>query len=309
MAHRKTSSNTGRDTASLTPAGSADPYDGIDPFFIIDYHPIDDPDPDRDGNSRQSTYWDVQKGCRGPAPVPPWLVTDRAAVDTDLGIMKTGKEADVHLVERAVDPALARPGEATSCLMAVKFYRDTDHRTFHRSTLYTEGRRTRRSRDSRALERKSAYGRELAAHAWASAEWGALCHYYEAGLPVPYPIQVDGTEICMEFIGDQDGEPAPRLAQLRPEPALVQHLWHQTRDIVLFFAAEGAAHGDLSAYNLLVQQGRVVVIDLPQVVDIVANPSGPDLLRRDIDNVCDWFAARGVNADADELMYQAWGRR
>ena len=92
---------------------------------------------------------------RGPKPHPKWLVTDLAAVDTELGILKTGKEADVYLLRRGV------PGTERSCLLAAKRYRDTQHRLFHRDAGYLEGRRTRDTRVSRATANRTAFGREV----------------------------------------------------------------------------------------------------------------------------------------------------
>ncbi len=224
------------------------------------------------------------------------MVTDRGAVDTDLGTIKTGKEADVLLVRRE-----ATDGSGHTALMAAKRYRDDRHRSFHRSAAYTESRRARRSRDTRALDRKSSYGRQVAASMWAQAEWQALCRYWEAGVAVPYPVQVDGTEILMEFVGD-DGLAAPRLAQTRPDPDLLGHYFEQVRDAMVRLAAQGVTHGDLSPYNVLADGERIVLIDLPQVVDIVANPQGMDFLLRDCENICRWFGARGLHVDARELF-------
>ena len=53
--------------------------------------------------------------------------------------------------------------------------------------------------------------------------------------------------------------------------------------------------------------GRVVVIDLPQLVDIAANPNGMAMLERDCRNVCDWFVRRGLPVDAGELFARAVG--
>jgi len=36
------------------------------------------------------------------------------------------------------------------------------------------------------------------------------------------------------------------------------------------------------------------MIDLPQVVDVIANPRGADFLDRDAANVARWFTARGL---------------
>ena len=174
----------------------------LDPRFVFDFRATDDPGE----GQRFSTWLDVEPLCRGPEPRPDWVVTSRAALDTDLGLLKTGKEADVFLLERAVPDD---PGQQV--VMAAKRYRGEEHRSFHRSSAYTEGRRTRRSRDTRALAKKTAHGRALAAGQWATAEWDALTRFWSAGIPVPYPVQIDGTEILLELV-TVDGEPAPRLA-------------------------------------------------------------------------------------------------
>lgn len=246
-------------------------------------------------NQRWSTWPAITPTERGPLPWPDWVVTSAAAVDTELGILKTGKEADVFLIERAV------PDDPTQrTLLAAKRYRDSDHRSFQRSSTYTEGRRTRNTRDTRALAKRSAHGREVAAAQWSFAEFAALSRMHELGAPVPYPVQVNGTEVLMEFIGDGHTA-APRLAQVRADADLPD-LFAQIVEIMHLFAAAGFAHGDLSAYNLLVHEGRVRVIDLPQIVDTVANPQGLDLLHRDCVNICDWFTRRRVERDPEELF-------
>lgn len=239
--------------------------------------------------------WDVSAaGERGPQPYPDWLVTELAAVDTELGVLKTGKEADVHLLERAV------PGIDRSCLLAAKRYRDPEHRLFHRDAGYREGRRVRRSRENRAMANRTSFGRQVIAGQWAGAEFGVLCRLWEAGAQlggkvVPYPVQLLGTEVLMEFIGDpQTGQAAPRLVELRPDLDRLADLWEQLGVALSLLARLGLTHGDLSPYNLLVQEGRLVLIDLPQVVDLVANPRGPDLLARDVAVVAAWFTARGL---------------
>jgi RIO kinase 1 len=227
---------------------------------------------------------------RGPRPYPGWLVTDLAAVDTELGILKTGKEADVFLLRRGL------PGGGRACLLAAKRYRDTDHRMFHRDSAYLEGRRVRESRDTRAMAQRTAAGRQMIARQWANAEFAALVQLHRAGVPVPYPVQVTGTELLLEFIGDPDGTAAPRLAETRPGGAGLAGLWDQLVSALAVLASHGLAHGDLSAYNLLVHQGRLIMIDLPQVVDVIANPRGAEFLDRDAANVGRWFTARGLSA-------------
>jgi RIO kinase 1 len=224
---------------------------------------------------RWSTWPSVTPSQRGPEPRPDWVITSAAAFDTELGIVKTGKEADVFLLERAV------PGDAAQrTLLAAKRYRSPEHRDFHRSAAYQEGRRTRRSRDARAVEKGTVYGRSFAAGQWAFAEFEALSALYERGAPVPYPVQVDGIELLMEFIG-HGTTAAPRLAQSRDDPAELRALLDQVLDAMHLLARAGYAHGDLSPYNLLVHDGRVVVIDLPQIIDAIANPNGVSMLHRD----------------------------
>ena len=140
----------------------------------------------------------------------------------------------------------------------------------------------------------------MAAGQWANAEWESLKRCWQAGLPVPYPVQIDGTEILMEWI-THDGDTAPRLAQTRPEPELLASYFDQLREALAMMAQHGIVHGDLSAYNILAAGERLVIIDLPQVLDLIGNPQGMDFLLRDCANVCAWFRARGLDpAVADE---------
>jgi RIO kinase 1 len=237
---------------------------------------------------RWSTWDQSAPTERGPLPYPDWLVTDLAATDTELGVLKTGKEADVFLLRRGV------PGTGSSCLLAAKRYRSAEHRQFHRDSEYLDGRRVRESRVNRAMAARTAVGKAMIAEQWAVAEFAALCQLHLAGVPVPYPVQILGTEILLEFIGDEDGTAAPRLAELRPAGTELVDLWDQLTEALRLLARQGLVHGDLSAYNLLVHEGRLVMIDLPQVLDVIAHPRGAEFLERDVANVSHWFAARGL---------------
>ncbi len=276
----------------LTPS-TTDRLADVDERFVFDYSSYAD---DLGPGQSWSPWDDLEALMKGPEPRPGWVVTSSGAIDTELGILKTGKEADVFLVERA-DPH--RPDEGV--VMAAKRYRDTDHRTFHRAAAYTEGRSMKRSRDNRALKRKSSWGRTVAAGEWAVSEWGALRRLWELGVPVPYPVQIDETEIMMEWI-THDGETAPRLAQVRPDRDLLASYYEQLRDALGTMAQAGIVHGDLSPYNTLAAGDRLVIIDLPQIVDLVGNPQGMDFLLRDCANMCQWFRARGLEVDEQELF-------
>ncbi len=275
--------------------------DDVDPRFVFDYTTFAD---DLAPGQRWSRWNDLEALMKGPRPRPDWVITTSGAIDTELGILKTGKEADVFLVERN-DPG--QPSEPV--VMAAKRYRSSDHRTFQRAAAYTEGRSVRRSRDERALNRKSTWGRLVAASEWAASEWTALRRCWELGLPVPYPIQMDGTEIMMEWI-THEGDTAPRLAQTRPTQSVLRGYFEQFRDAMVTLVRAGLVHGDLSPYNTLAVGERLVIIDLPQMVDLVGNPQGIDFLLRDCTNMCAWFRSRGLDVDEQEvfadLMAQAF---
>jgi len=261
--------------------------------FAVDTTPDGPPEGDR---------WSSWDGAQhGPSPRPAWVITDLGAVDEDLGIIKSGKEADVHVVRRWVPGSDSQDTGGNSSYMAAKRFRDSDHRMFHRDAGYLEGRRVRRSRETRAMARRTQFGKEMISGQWAFAEFNALGELWGAGLPVPYPVQISGTEVLMEFIGD-GAQAAPRLAQTRPEPALLVDLFEQLRVTMSELALRGWAHGDLSPYNVLLHDDRLVLIDWPQIVDIIGNPRGSEFLQRDCHNVCAWFASRGLGVDEDELF-------
>ncbi|MEV8507190.1 RIO1 family regulatory kinase/ATPase [Actinoplanes sp. NPDC051475] len=277
-------------------------FDDDEPGFVkrgrLEPQLAEDPDLPETGD-RWST-WDG--ALHGPQPRPDWVRTEYGAVDTELGMLKTGKEADVYLVRRAI------PDTGKTSMLAAKRYRDGDHRLFHRDAGYLEGRRVRRSREMRAMTNRTSFGKELIAGQWAAAEFGALSRLWQVGqeggtISVPYPVQLIGTELMLEFIGDwETGEAAPRLAQVRPDRDGLEDLWRQMVEALSVLARAQVAHGDLSPYNTLVHEGRLVLIDLPQVVDVIANPQGGEFMARDVRNVAAWFGSRGLEVETEELI-------
>ena len=254
--------------------------------------------PDAPPEGERWSTWDG--AAHGPAPRPDWVITALGAVDADLGVLKTGKEADVHVVRRWIPDGTTSPAHDT--LMAAKRFRTGEHRLFHRDAGYLEGRRVRRSREMRAMAKRTAFGKEIVSTQWAGAEFTALGELYALGLPVPYPVQLDGREMLMEFIGTPDGLAAPRLANARPGRTLLRGLFEQLYAVLVTLAERGWAHGDLSAYNILLDGDRLVLIDWPQIVDVIGNPQGFDFLHRDCLNICGWFERGGLAVDAELLF-------
>lgn len=249
-------------------------------------------------------------------PEPDWLVREPFA-ETDLGTLLSGKEAQVELVERT-------GADGRSCLLARKRYlpRAVTSKgtlealgvqrasTFQADSQYREERGFRHSRDRRAVERKSAYGRRIQHQQWAAHELAVLDRLWQAGAPVPFPVDHVDDVLLLEYVGDLDGA-APQLASARLRGDDLASAWRQLVDGLRLLTATGIVHADLSAFNLLWWHDRLWFIDLPQAVDLATNPSGLDLLHRDVANVCRWFARRGLARDPEavfaDLLPYAWG--
>jgi len=264
-----------RDTDDFQRIRQSDPVRGWDD---------DEPDPEA------STYAFAE---HGPDPVPAWVITSDAARQYELGELKSGKEATVHLIER-------RLGDATNVLAAKRYLKFED-RMFRNDARYRAGRRTGESRLDRAIARGNRAGMAFRAQQWLDTEFDALCRLWVAGAPVPYPVQKLGNELLLELIGSPE-QAAPRLVHAKPSAELSEHLWHQLLDALRVMIGIGLVHGDLSPYNTLVDGDRLVIIDFPQAVDPIANPEGLELLQRDVTTMGRWFEKRGVACDPSEVM-------
>jgi RIO kinase 1 len=249
---------------------------------------------DEEVDPEQSTY---SAADHGPSPVPDWVITDDAARQHERGIIKSGKEADVHLVERVVGDGDGDGGRFN--LLAAKRYRDLDERALRKDAKYRARLGDRRV--DLAIAQGTRAGLSFRAQLWLETEFDALARLWEAGCAVPYPVQKLGVELMMEYLGDEE-EAAPRLVNAVAELEVdeVRDLYDQLVVALRQMTEVGLVHGDLSPYNLLVWNQRLYVIDLPQAVDPIAQPDGLTVLLRDIENLCRWFTARGVE-DADPV--------
>jgi RIO kinase 1 len=233
--------------------------------------------------------------------------------DVARGTLKSGKEAEIFLVERrfASGPRLIahkryRPRyPAKGELRAAGFSNSTSYRG---DSVYKAGWFLP-TRDKKAVMSGSRYGHELAGRLWPMQEWAMLRRAWEAGASVPYPVEQTDHGLMMEFIGDET-QAAPKLAQAGLSSAEAAVAWQQLIGSLVALTMAGIVHADLSAYNLLWWQGRLFVIDLPQAVEFTTNTDAFDLLHRDVANVGEWFNRRGVAIDVEavyaELVALAW---
>jgi RIO kinase 1 len=227
--------------------------------------------------------------------------------DLPRGTLKSGKEAEVFLVERRFERSGSR-------LLAHKRYRIrypgkdelrlagfSNSTSFRRHTMYRDGWFVG-SRDRRALAagNKSRYGQRLAVDLWPVQEWAMLTRAWWAGASVPVPVESTDDGLLMEFVGDES-QAAPTLVAARLGTDALASAWTQLLENLRTLTAAGLVHADLSAYNLLWWHGRLVVIDLPQAVEFTTNADAFDLLHRDVANVGDWFTRRGVAVDVEEV--------
>lgn len=242
-----------------------------------------------------SSYPDADQ--HGPGPVPDWVITSGNALDDDLGVLKTGKEAEVSVVER-------RLGDRTN-LLAAKRYRELERRAFRNDVAYRADRNLgpKAHREQRAIDKGTRAGLAMHAQLWAAHEFDTLARLWSAGVAVPYPVQRLGTELMLEYLGDDEGG-AMRLVQARVSPAERDALLDQAVTLLRDLTANGVVHGDLSPYNLLVWQDRLYAIDLPQAVHPNRNPNGLDFLHRDVVNVLGWFARKGAKVDPEALYVE-----
>jgi RIO kinase 1 len=238
-----------------------------------------------------------------------WLVADPEPYDEyDLGPIKTGKEAEVFLVERV-------SADGRTCLLAHKRYRprrvankgELQSLGFQRAASfvndhsYRDGRTIANSRDRRAVAKKTRHGRDVLRHDWPANEFAVLTRLARAGVTVPLPVSCTSDGLLMQYLGSRDAV-APRLATAGLGRAQLEGAAAQLVDDLARMVDAGVVHADLSVYNLLWWEERVWIIDLPQAVDIGSNAQSFEFLHRDLVNVAGWFASRKVPFDADTLL-------
>lgn len=205
-------------------------------------------------------------------------LVDNGLVDEVLRRLMSGKEADVYVV---------RCGTEIRC---AKVYKEAVNRSFKQAVQYQEGRKVRSSRRARAMEKGSKFGRKQQEETWQNAEVNALYRLANAGVRVPQTYGcIDGV-LLMELITDKNGDVAPRLVDvaMTTQQALEDHAVVM-RYVVRMLCA-GLIHGDLSEFNVLVDEHGPVIIDLPQAVDAAANNNAQAMLERDVNNMTNYYA-------------------
>ncbi len=219
---------------------------------------------------------------------------DDGRIDAVLRQLKSGKEASVFVVAC---------GENIRC---AKVYKDAEHRGFHKLAAYQEGRKTRGSRDARALSKRGRHGKRMQESEWTNAEVTALYRLAHAGVRVPTPYGVYDRVLLMELVVDANGDPAPRLndVQMSAEQARPWHAFMITQIVRMLCA--GVIHGDLSEYNVLLDGNGPVIIDLPQAVAAASNNNAFSMFERDVNNMRSAFARAAPELLQTEYAQEIW---
>ena len=219
---------------------------------------------------------------------------DDGRIDAVLRQLKSGKEASVFVVAC---------GEQIRC---AKVYKDAEHRGFHKLAAYQEGRKTRGSRDARAISRRGRHGKRMQESEWTNAEVTALYRLAHAGVRVPTPYGVYDRVLLMELVVDAQGHPAARLndVEMTAEQARLWHAFMITQIVRMLCA--GVIHGDLSEYNVLLDANGPVIIDLPQAVAAASNNNAFSMFERDVNNMRSAFARAAPELLQTEYAQEIW---
>ncbi len=223
--------------------------------------------------------------------------------------VKGGKEASVYCCQ-------AHPITGLD-LIAAKVYRPRQFRNLRNDRMYREGRailtadgRAAKKTDHRlmrAVGKKTEFGMQVQHTSWLMYEYTTMERLFRAGASVPQPVAAGDNAILMSFQGDRQ-RAAPTLNEVRLEPAEAETLFREAIRNIELLLQHGLIHGDLSAYNILYWDGKITVIDFPQVVDCHSNSQAHFILQRDITRVCEYFAQQGVTSDPAALLKTLWNR-
>jgi RIO kinase 1 len=219
---------------------------------------------------------------------------DEGLIDEVVGRLMSGKEADVYVVRCNAE------------IRCAKVYKEAAKRGFKKSVLYREGRKTRNSRRSRAMDKGSKFGRQQQEETWHDAELDALRKLAAAGVRVPQPYAcVDGV-LLMERVVDSEGVVAPRLSDvmMSAEEAVEGHA--QVMRFVILMLCAGLIHGDLSEFNILVAEKGPVIIDLPQAVDAAANNNAESMLERDVNKITSYYGQFAPELLTKQYAKEIW---
>ena len=221
-------------------------------------------------------------------------LVDEGLVDEVLSQLMSGKEATVFMV---------RCGDQIKC---AKVYKEANQRSFKKAVTYQEGRKSKNSRRARAMQKGSKYGKSQQEEAWQNAEVDALYLLATSGVRVPEPYGCFDGVLLMELITDDEGDVAPRLNDISMDAEQAREDHAVVMVYVMRMLCAGVVHGDLSEFNVLVDEYGPVIIDLPQAVDASSNNNAKSMLMRDVDNMTTYYAQYAPELAQSKYGQEMW---
>ncbi|MFZ6681460.1 PA4780 family RIO1-like protein kinase [Undibacterium sp. Tian12W] len=219
---------------------------------------------------------------------------EEGLIDEVMRQLMSGKEATVYVV---------RCGEEIRC---AKVYKEASQRSFKNAASYQEGRKVKNSRQARAMEKGTRYGRKMQEEVWQNAEVDALYRLAAAGVKVPRPYICHEGVLLMDLVTDADGNAAPRLNDVELTPELARKYHGQLLHQVVLMLCAGVIHGDLSEFNILVDEEGPVIIDLPQAIDAASNTEAGVMLERDVNNLATYFGQFAPELNGSKFGKEIW---
>jgi RIO kinase 1 len=227
-----------------------------------------------------------------PARLQP--LVEEGLIDEVLRQLMSGKEATVYVV---------RSGEEIRC---AKVYKEASQRSFRQAASYQEGRKVKNSRQARAMEKGTRYGRKMQEEVWQNAEVDALYKLAAAGVRVPKPYICFEGVLLMDLITDAEGHAAPRLNDVALDEATALRYHTQLLHQVVLMLCAGMIHGDLSEFNILLDADGPVIIDLPQAIDAASNTEAAVMLERDVNNLATYFSQFAAQLAHSQYGKEIW---
>ena len=216
-------------------------------------------------------------------------VFDGRTIQTLSKMLQNGKIASIDSVIKEGKESKVLAGKGAKGPIAIKVYA-VEAANFRKMQPYLEG-------DPRFRGVKN--DRACIIRVWAMKEFKNLQRARAAGVNCPEPVAVRNNVLIIGFIGELP-LPAPRLTDTETENP--QEIFDDIiRQMRLLWGKANIVHGDLSAYNILIWEGKPWLIDFSQAV-VKDHPSATAFLERDIKNVVNWARKAGAEADAEKAM-------
>ena len=220
--------------------------------------------------------------------------------------VKGGKEASVYQCASGV---MANREET----IAAKVYRPRQFRNLKNDHLYREGRTVLDADGNQVLDhgmihamhKRTTYGLQVLHASWIEHEYQALVDLHAAGADVPEPYARGDNAVLMSFIGEAE-TPAPTLNSVELDPLEAHTLFHRVLRNIEIMLSHGHIHADLSAFNILYWDGKITLIDFPQVIHPDQNRNAFRIFERDVIRVCEYFTRQGLRVGPSKLAADLW---